>query len=198
MLSKCFCRGEWGALPPAVFYSYFRQVQGKMQRRVRAVGGFGLLMPCSWNVETKEANATVQRSSPGHVLPQRDGTLNTVPIFLWLNCTLPLLLSQLSRASEEIQLSVYSSLSYALVYVICHVGNTSERNLGTLECFQSSHWAASFTTPSPCCWTSGSKWSLDTTIWTALVSRLSKNCISLIIGIFMFNRMTSPHAIVYV
>lgn len=192
MLSKCFCRREWGALPPAVFYSYFRQVQGKMQRRVRAAGRFALLVSCNWNEETKQANDTVQRSSPGHVLPQRDRTLDGVPIFLWLSCTLSFLLSQLSRASEEIQLSMYSNLSYALVYVICHIGNTSKRNLSTLECFQLSHWAASFTTPSPCCWTSGSKWSLDTTIWTTLVSRLSKSYISVIIGIFIF-RMTRPH-----
>lgn len=27
MLSKCFCSGEWGAQPPAVFHPSFRQVQ---------------------------------------------------------------------------------------------------------------------------------------------------------------------------
>lgn len=52
MLSKCFRRGEWGAQPPAVFYSCFRQVQGKIQRRVKAARELALLTACRQSVWT--------------------------------------------------------------------------------------------------------------------------------------------------
>lgn len=68
---------------------------------------------------------------------------------------LHLFLSHLSNICQEIQMSLTASQFLLVCVIIC---------LLALELFQSSHWAASFTTPFHCCWTSGSVGPLDTTI----------------------------------
>lgn len=131
MLSKCFCRREWGAQPPAVFYA-FRQVQGKIQRKLK-----------TRNISL--VNTRVQW--PGWFCYDSVSKLHLSFPFL-------------------------SSLSFFLKTHLC-LPNTKKQRLLKLECFQLSHWAASLTTPLPCCQTSGSEWSFDTTIWQDMMTSFS-------------------------
>lgn len=102
------------------------------------------------------------------------------------SCALPFLLSHLSRPREEIQLSIYSNLTFLYVW------NASEHRPFSLEGFQLSHWAASFATSSACCWSSGSEWSLDTTIWQPVMPHKWKPLI------WMLNWVISLYATVWI
>lgn len=66
MLSKCFCRGEWEVQPPAVLYSCFRQVQGKIQMRKKAM----------WNCTTRALQE-------GHLGQWRLFVLSSDPTTRW-------------------------------------------------------------------------------------------------------------------
>ncbi len=73
MLSKCFRRGEWGAQPPAVFYSYFRQVQGKIRSRLKAAREFA----CRQSLWTIQSGGWTTGAQRGHKTCSESG----VPAF---------------------------------------------------------------------------------------------------------------------